>query len=93
MSKQRICIIAFKPVRKTVHVLRQIDYLTPHYDLTIIGHGEPDPSWPPVTWHSVPGLTPPMYGQFLIGEGRTPRGGGKKIVSRSVRSLFHQVVR
>ncbi len=52
--RKRICIIAFKPVRSTVHVLRQIDYLARHYDLTVIGHGDPDPVWPSLTWHSVP---------------------------------------
>jgi len=57
VTKKRICIIAFKPVRTTIHVLRQIDYLSPHYDLTVIGHGEPDVAWPKVTWHRVPAQT------------------------------------
>jgi len=57
VSKKRICIIAFKPVRTTIHVLRQIDYLSPHYDLTVIGHGDPDAGWPPLTWHAVPAQT------------------------------------
>jgi hypothetical protein len=53
VSRKRICVITFKPVRRTVHVLRQIDYLAPHYQLTVIGHGEPDPAWPPLAWHAV----------------------------------------
>src|ERR1051325_8322658 len=56
-NRRRICVIALKPVRRTIHVLRQIDYLSPHYDLTVVGHGEPDPRWPPLTWHAVPAAT------------------------------------
>ncbi|MDQ6673242.1 MAG: glycosyltransferase family 4 protein [Chloroflexota bacterium] len=54
MTKPRICIIAFKNVRSTIHVLRQIHYLAPDHDLTLIGHGTPDPAWPSLTWHAVP---------------------------------------
>jgi glycosyltransferase involved in cell wall biosynthesis len=54
VSKPRICIIAFKDVRSTIHVLRQIKYLAPDHDLTLIGHGSPDPAWPPLTWHAIP---------------------------------------
>jgi glycosyltransferase involved in cell wall biosynthesis len=57
VRKKRICIIAFKEVRRSIDVLRQIDYLSPHYDLTVIGHGSPDPSWPVLAWHSVPSQT------------------------------------
>lgn len=53
LEKKRICIIAFKPVRTTIHVLRQIDYFSRDFDLTVIGYGTPDPNWP-VTWCSVP---------------------------------------
>jgi glycosyltransferase involved in cell wall biosynthesis len=38
-------------------VLRQIYYLARHYDLTVIGHGTPDPAWPDLTWHEVPVAT------------------------------------
>lgn len=60
---KRVCIIAFKPVRHTVHVLRQIQYLAPHYELTVIGHGAPDPAWPPLTWRAVPAQS--LVGQLL----------------------------
>jgi len=54
----RICIIAFKPVHSTIHVLKQIAYLSAaDYDLTVIGHGEPDPAWQRVTWCAVPRST------------------------------------
>jgi glycosyltransferase involved in cell wall biosynthesis len=56
-SRKRICIIAFKDVRSTIHVLRQIYYLSPHFDLTVIGHGSPDPTWPMLTWHAIPEAT------------------------------------
>jgi glycosyltransferase involved in cell wall biosynthesis len=35
-------------------VLRQIDYLAPRYDLTVIGYGSRDPSWPPLEWRAIP---------------------------------------
>src|SRR5207237_328199 len=37
--------------------LKQIDYLSRHYDLTVIGWGEPDPGWR-VDWRPIarPGL-------------------------------------
>ena len=54
MSKKRVCVIAFKPVRTTIHALRLINYLAPHYELTVVGHGEPDPGWPPLAWRPVP---------------------------------------
>lgn len=53
-SRKRICIIAFKDVPSTVHVLRQIHYLSRLFELTVIGHGHPDPAWPPLTWYAVP---------------------------------------
>jgi len=55
--KRRICIIAFKEAKSTIHVLRQIYYLAAHYDLTVIGHGSPDPAWPDLTWHAIPVAT------------------------------------
>src|SRR5262245_48415234 len=59
MGKKRICVIAFKHVRSTIHVLRQIDYLAPHFHLNVIGYGTPDPEWPPVAWHALPEPTLP----------------------------------
>ena len=57
MTKRRICIIAFKNIESTIHVLKQIHYLAPRYDLTVIGHGDRDPAWPELTWHAVPTAT------------------------------------
>lgn len=54
MSRQRICIIAFKAVDQCIHVLRQIEYLAPEYDLTVIGYGMPGPRWPSLAWHALP---------------------------------------
>lgn len=43
--KKSICIIKFAPIQRDARVLRQIKYLAPHYDLTIIGYGRPHPAW------------------------------------------------
>jgi len=47
-----ICIVSFSPVARDARVLRQIKYLAPRYDLTVIGFGEAHPSW-----HEFPNLT------------------------------------
>lgn len=54
MTRTRICVIAFKDVRRTIHVLRQVDYLSREFDLTLIGHGQADPAWRNVDFRSVP---------------------------------------
>jgi O-antigen/teichoic acid export membrane protein len=54
VSKRRICIIAFKPVRQCVHVLRQIEYLATDFELTVIGYGEADAGWGLTHWFNVP---------------------------------------
>ncbi len=51
--KRRICIIAFKDVRSTIHVLKQIHYLAQRYELTVIGHGTVDDTWPALRWHAI----------------------------------------
>ena len=40
-----ICIISMSPVARDIRVLRQIKYLAPYYNLTVIGYGQPHPSW------------------------------------------------
>ncbi len=57
MTRKRICIIAFKDARSTIHILRQIHYLSPVYDLTVVAHGSPDPAWTNVTWRPIPQAT------------------------------------
>ena len=37
--RKQICIISFSPIYRDGRVLRQIEYLAPHYDLTVIGYG------------------------------------------------------
>jgi len=44
-------------VSLTVHVLRQITYLAPDHELTVIGHGTPDPAWPALNWQPIPTAT------------------------------------
>src|SRR5207302_3645106 len=63
MSQRQICIIAYKDVRRTIHVLKQIDYLSPRYPLTVIGWGEPDPAWRNVDWRPI---SPPGIASKLI---------------------------
>jgi glycosyltransferase involved in cell wall biosynthesis len=51
--KKSICIISFSPIARDARVLRQIQYLAPYYDLTIVGYGQPHPGWrdqPHVHW-------------------------------------------
>jgi glycosyltransferase involved in cell wall biosynthesis len=40
MARKRICIISFSQIKQDARVLRQIEYLSPHYDLTVIGYGD-----------------------------------------------------
>ena len=54
--KKSICIISLSPIAQDARVLRQIKYLAPLYDLTVIGYGprpsnlanNPNISWIPV---------------------------------------------
>lgn len=57
MNRKRICIIAYKNAESTIHVLRQIQYLSRDFDLTLIAHGAPDPAWQHVMWRAIPQLT------------------------------------
>ncbi len=52
--RKRICLISFSPVYRDGRVLRQIEYLAPHYDLTVIGYGTKpgfDVEWIPIDRH------------------------------------------
>lgn len=37
-----ICIIAFSTIRNDARVLRHIKYLSPHYDVSVVGYGTPE---------------------------------------------------
>jgi glycosyltransferase involved in cell wall biosynthesis len=41
MMKKSTCIISFSPIARDGRVLRQIEYLSTDYDVTVIGLGEP----------------------------------------------------
>lgn len=61
MTKKTICIISLSPIYRDARVLRQIKYLSPHYNLTVVGYGPPHPDWkdvPSVQWVS---LDPKAY--------------------------------
>ncbi len=45
INRKSICIISFSPIYRDARVLRQIKYLSPYYDLTIIGYGPPHQDW------------------------------------------------
>jgi glycosyltransferase involved in cell wall biosynthesis len=51
--RPRICILSFSPIQRDARVLRQIEYLAPDFDLTVIGYGSAHPAWPQVEWASV----------------------------------------
>ncbi len=53
MPRKRICIISYSPIESDGRVLRQIEYLAPHYDLTVIGFGG-QPDLPGVDWRLFP---------------------------------------
>jgi hypothetical protein len=66
--RKTICLISFSPICRDSRVLRQIKYLAPYYDLTIIGYGEPHPDWkqlPNVRWLSLQPGKPKFYWAFL----------------------------
>jgi glycosyltransferase involved in cell wall biosynthesis len=51
--KKSICILAFSAIAQDARVLRQIKYLSPLYDLTIIGYGSPHEAFadsPNIKW-------------------------------------------
>ncbi len=73
--KKSICIISFSPIYRDARVLRQIEYLAPHYALTIIGYGAAPVDWqdrPNIRWMSLdpqaePTLRAKVTNVFLLG--------------------------
>jgi len=60
-GRKSICILSLSPIARDGRVLRQIQYLRPHYDLTVVGYGPPHPRWandPQVRWVQLPEPTP-----------------------------------
>lgn len=49
-SRKQVCILAFSTICRDARVLRHIEYLSPHYDLTVIGEGDPLPDYPELEW-------------------------------------------
>jgi glycosyltransferase involved in cell wall biosynthesis len=55
--RKKVCILSFSPISQDARVLRQVQYLSPAYDLLVIGYGLPHPDWkyrPGVVWRQVP---------------------------------------
>ncbi|MFN8490931.1 MAG: glycosyltransferase [Caldilineaceae bacterium] len=44
-KRKSICIFALSVIARDGRVLRQIEYLAPHYDLTVVGYGAPPAPW------------------------------------------------
>jgi glycosyltransferase involved in cell wall biosynthesis len=44
-TNKSVCIISLSPIYRDARVLRQIEYLSPYYDLTVIGYGRPHSAW------------------------------------------------
>lgn len=65
-----VCVISFSPVSRDSRVLRQINYLSPHYDLSVIGYGSAHPSWKSmqVNWMPVvrTKMASPLKAIFLL---------------------------
>lgn len=62
--RKSICLLSFSPIDRDSRVLRQIKFLAPHYDLTIVGYGKPHPQWqhlPTVRWLTVEPMKPKTY--------------------------------
>ena len=51
--RRRVCIISFSPIERDARVLRQIEYLSPHFDLCVIGYGPLTAPWPGIDWRRV----------------------------------------
>lgn len=43
--RKRVCVISFSPIASDARVLRQVQYLSPRYDVTVIGEGAAHPAW------------------------------------------------
>jgi hypothetical protein len=50
MHRLRLAIVSYSFIARDARVRRQIEYLRPHYALTVIGYGDPDPAWTDVAW-------------------------------------------
>ncbi len=77
--KKKVCIISFSPIYRDGRVLRQIEYLSAHYDLTVIGYGKPHPRW-----KDVPGV----YWIQLIQSGATARTERRIFFVKTLSSLM-----
>ena len=51
--KKHVCILSFSPIYRDARVLRQIEYLSPVYQITVVGEGQPHPDYPQVNWITV----------------------------------------
>lgn len=46
MARKHLCIISLSlPIEVDIRLIKQIEYLAPHYHLTVIGYGNPERVW------------------------------------------------
>lgn len=86
--KKSICIISFSPIYRDARVLRQIKYLSPFFDLNIIGYGHSHPSWlnmPNVKWISIDHPIEPVH--------KKDRLEGMEILGKFVRKRLTRFLR
>lgn len=68
LHKRTICLISFSPIARDARVLRQMTYLAPHYNLIVVGFGDPPPVWRNrvgVRWVTV---EPPSRNELRVAE-------------------------
>jgi glycosyltransferase involved in cell wall biosynthesis len=93
MQKKRnsVCIISFSPVARDARVLRQIDYLSPHYDVTVIGQGgRAHPKWQEmgnVTWVPVAPITDVVGWRRRL---TRAAGGGLLVAGKAIPASYHR---
>lgn len=44
-KRKSIFVLSFSTIRADSRVLRQVQYLAPHFDVTVMGYGGPHPAW------------------------------------------------
>ena len=92
--RKSICILSLSPIARDGRVLRQIQYLRPHYDLTVVGYGEPHQDWakdPRVRWVQLPDLVPAT--SFATIKSELKRGNFAPLFQRLPLELTKQLYR
>jgi hypothetical protein len=87
-GKKSICIISFSPIYRDGRVLRQIKYLSNHYNLTVIGYGQPPDNWinkENVKWYSIEFANPENH---RTDDSNKKGNQGQSVVNGLTRTCF-----